>query len=324
VAKWLKIDAKEFSIGFGKSLISYQNKKIKWLPNKKKGDYDDDRMSYHLRILPFGGFVLFDRPKMIEGKAVAGETFFKHHPFKRILVILAGPVGNILLGFVFFLLFFGQQIQIGENDKIQKVFEDSYAEEIGLIKGDTIVSVNGKGSFQIKDIKESLKEEEICITYIQKDITKEKCGNVEKGTDVIGVIMGHTIPGFMKESVILYGDLLKTYTISFSGIIMNLEITSMNGPVGIIDAVQQSVSEWNEFLIMLITINVALGVANLLFPLTITDGGRIVIDIIAWIRNKDKINTKYLDIASILIMLIIFATTTFFDIQRIAEKLGIF
>jgi membrane-associated protease RseP (regulator of RpoE activity) len=98
----------------------------------------------------------------------------------------------------------------------------------------------------------------------------------------------------------------------------------MSGPVGIIDAVQSSVQVWDEFLIMLITINVALGVANLLFPLTITDGGRIVIDIIAWIRKKDKINTKYLDIASILIMLIIFATTTFLDIQRIAEKLGIF
>jgi membrane-associated protease RseP (regulator of RpoE activity) len=73
----------------------------------------------------------------------------------------------------------------------------------------------------------------------------------------------------------------------------------------------------------MIGINVALGVANLLFPLSITDGGRIVIDLICWVRRKRSLSTKYLDVVSVLLVLVVLITITIIDIQRLLEKSGL-
>jgi regulator of sigma E protease len=246
-AKALKIEAKEFAVGFGKSLVVYQEGKFYFWPSSKDIPYDLNVLSYHLKLLPFGGYVSFDRATIVDGKTVAGQYFNTFHPFKRILVLLAGPIGNLFLGLALFFVFFRQY----DN----------------LVPGGSL--------------------------------------------------------DFFIEGFKLYGEFIMVNLKDFISLIFHLNLQDMSGPIGTIDALQESVPVWNEFLIMMIGINVALGIANLLFPLSITDGGRIVIDLICWVRRKRSLSTKYLDVVSVLLVLVVLITITIIDIQRLLEKSGL-
>lgn len=86
VAKICKVDVNEFSVGFGPKLLS---KKIKGTV-------------YQLRLIPLGGFV------NLEGEEEHSEkerSFNKASIPKRISIILAGALVNVLFGiFIYFVL----------------------------------------------------------------------------------------------------------------------------------------------------------------------------------------------------------------------------
>jgi regulator of sigma E protease len=84
VAKLFGVKVIKFAIGFGPILFS-----------KQIGE-----TSYELRILPLGGFVQFygEKPSV---KVERG--FFSLAWYKRVLIALAGPVMNLILGFLFIL-----------------------------------------------------------------------------------------------------------------------------------------------------------------------------------------------------------------------------
>ncbi|MBO7555605.1 MAG: site-2 protease family protein, partial [Neisseriaceae bacterium] len=87
VARLFNIKVLRFSIGFGKPFWS-----------KKKGDTE-----WCLAPIPLGGYV-----KMVDTREgeVAPEdlpyAFDKQHPLKRIAVVVAGPLTNLILAVVFF------------------------------------------------------------------------------------------------------------------------------------------------------------------------------------------------------------------------------
>lgn len=85
VAKLLKIQVNEFSIGFGKKIWS-----------KKIGD-----TIYSIRLLPLGGYV------NMEGEEEHSEkegSFSKTKIYKKILIVLAGAFVNIIFGLISFFI----------------------------------------------------------------------------------------------------------------------------------------------------------------------------------------------------------------------------
>lgn len=80
VAKKVGIPIEDFSIGFGKSL---------W--HKKIGE-----TTYHIRLIPLGGFVL--------PKVKTAEDFFAFKPMARILFSFGGPLANFVLAFFLYFL----------------------------------------------------------------------------------------------------------------------------------------------------------------------------------------------------------------------------
>lgn len=85
-AKFFKVKVKEFSIGFGPTILQKQGKETK----------------YQLRLIPLGGFVNLlgeDEESEEEG------SFSKASRWKKILILLAGGSVNIVFGLlVYFLL----------------------------------------------------------------------------------------------------------------------------------------------------------------------------------------------------------------------------
>ncbi len=136
VARLLGMRADVFSIGFGPAL---------W---KKKIRGTEVRIS----AIPFGGYVSLPQldpegMQKIQGDHSTGEAPLPPvAPWKRILVALAGPMGNVLLALVCAALisWCAPAEIIGSTTEIGIVETGSAADAAGLKAGDKLLRVNGK------------------------------------------------------------------------------------------------------------------------------------------------------------------------------------
>ena len=101
VARWCGVKVLRFSIGFGKPLWS---KKIGF-----------DQTEFVLAAIPLGGFVKMLDEREFEQDAISLDdytdielkrAFNRQSVFKRIAIVLAGPVANLLLAILLYWLLF--------------------------------------------------------------------------------------------------------------------------------------------------------------------------------------------------------------------------
>lgn len=123
-AKLLGIKVLEYAIGFGPVLLK-----------SKKTE-----TQYSLRLIPFGGYCKFEGE---DEESKDPRAFCNQKVWKRILVVIAGGVANIILGFVLFLAIIPGSGDIVTN-YVSAPVAGSYAEKAGLMAGDEIVEINGK------------------------------------------------------------------------------------------------------------------------------------------------------------------------------------
>lgn len=122
LAKLSGVRVDEFAVGFGPKLLS-----------RTRGE-----TTYSLRLIPAGGYVKMAGMLGLEGEADAGErNFYRASIPKRMMIILAGIVANMLLAGILFTVYFstptGSQLVGGEA-----------AQLAGMQNGDSIVSVAGR------------------------------------------------------------------------------------------------------------------------------------------------------------------------------------
>lgn len=129
VARKLGVKVLVYSIGFGPIVL-------KWT-SKKSG------IQYQLSALPLGGYV-----KMLDEREgnVAEEdlpfAFNRQHPWKRIAIVAAGPLINLVFAIVlFWILFLPSQEQL--NTRVGKVLPQTPAAEVNMQPGDRITAVDG-------------------------------------------------------------------------------------------------------------------------------------------------------------------------------------
>jgi regulator of sigma E protease len=128
VARKLGVKVLVYSIGFGPTLF-------KWT-SKKSG------IQYQLSALPLGGYVkmLDEREGNVKAEDLP-KAFNRQHPWKRIAIVAAGPLVNLLLAVVlFWVLFLPEQTQL--NTRVGKILSNTPAERV-LQVGDKIEAVDG-------------------------------------------------------------------------------------------------------------------------------------------------------------------------------------
>ena len=133
VARLLKFKILEYAIGFGPAIFKSKKTEIQ----------------YSVRCIPLGGYCKFEG----EDEKSTDPAAFNNQPvWKRILVLLAGGVFNIILGFVLFLAIIPATSPMLTNT-IDTVVENSYIEQAGIQPGDKIIEINGHKISFYNDIK---------------------------------------------------------------------------------------------------------------------------------------------------------------------------
>jgi regulator of sigma E protease len=126
VARLFKIEVEEFGFGFPPKIMTL----FKWQGTE-----------FTLNALPLGGFVRpkgENDPNVLDGLAAA-------NPWKRLGVLFAGPVMNLLTSVVVMALIIAQTgVSVPGQVLIENVSAASPAEQGGLQAGDQIVSIGGQ------------------------------------------------------------------------------------------------------------------------------------------------------------------------------------
>ncbi len=306
--KALKFKINEFAIGFGPRLIKRTS--------KKNGEI------FSVRALPLGGFCAFEGEDGEDDAPVSDGAFTKKAPWKRIIVLIAGPLANYitaLLLIIISLFSFGQPVfKIGgvvapeENTEI-------YA-EYSLKENDLILKANGSGVYLVTDLMTALngKKAQDKVPFTVYRDGKEQDVEVmlradcefENSSKTSGVWRALGIQTVEKEDGKIYWNLSTVnYRFSFfptlgrafvysgriAGTIFKvlgelltgkLGLGAMGGPVTTIKLTSQIASQGvQNFLEIAAYIGVNLAVFNLL-PIPALDGSKVVFCLIEWIFKK--------------------------------------
>ena len=282
----------EFDIGMGPVLY------------RKKGGETD----FCVRLLPIGGACIYDG---LEGLDDDEEHQMDEHSFpnapvgSRIASVLAGPMANFILGFIFSVIlvaFTGTDLPV-----IQEIIPDSAAMEAGLEKGDVIKKINGETIHIYREVSlVSMMNygEPLRITY-ERDGEKNTVEltpilDKEDNRYYIGIRGSGQYMKCNPVQVFQYGFYETFYwlkaTYKSLGLIFRGHFTKddVSGPVGVVKVVDDTYTETAPYgpaaviltflsLATLLTVN--LGVVNLL-PLPALDGGRLLFLFLEAVRGK--------------------------------------
>jgi len=325
-AKLVGVRVLKFSIGFGPKLIG-----------KKYGDTE-----YLISSIPFGGYVKMLGESSEDELQEKDKAFaFTNQPvWKRFIIVFLGPLFNFLFAFIIFVFIFLYGLPV-LLPQIGDVLPNTPAQRAGLMKGDTIVSIDGSQITQWDEMTQIIHTSpgrplNLKIRrnndLVSLTVTPEK----KKVKDLFGQDMEVGLIGIKPsgstftrksnpvESVI--NSAKRTWELTVLTIVSVIKLiqrvipmNTIGGPIMILQMAgeQASLGILNFFVFMAI-ININLGVLNLL-PIPILDGGHILFLGIEAIRKK-PLEEKIVSIAQrvgIAIILLIMVFALYNDILRI-------
>ena len=284
-AKLFKIEIEEFGFGFPPRLVKL---------------FNFGGTEFTLNWIPFGAFV---RPKGENDPDIPG-SLAAANPWARLVVLLSGPIMNIIAGIFIFTLIFNR---VGITDPsivlIGDVSINSPAASAGLQSGDTIIKVNDQvidRSDRLVQIVQQNKGKEITIKFTRAgqeyQIHIVPRVSPPEGQGALGITMTNpivktswykTIP-FAGYMAYIYGRemlLLPAHLLEGS---VKPEQARMVSPKGIYDMFSQMQTRDQQAtanneppersvntLNLMAIISLALGLTNLL-PIPALDGGKII------------------------------------------------
>ncbi len=324
MAKFSKIRVNEFALGMGPKILSFQ-----------KGE-----TRYALRLLPIGGYCAMEG----EDEDSDDKNAFGNKPvWRRILVVVAGGVFNIVLGFLLMLVITSQQELFG-IPQVAGFYENSALEAAGVQAGDYIVEVDGYAIYTERDLSFGLgiADPNAVHLVIRRDGQKIDLGEVkfnsrtlENGRTVLQLdfYIAGVKPNFWRLVQCSAADTFSMSRMvleSLKGIFTGrFGLNEIAGPVGTAQVISQAAGEGlkqgfgaavKNILMMMILITVNLGIVNLL-PLPALDGGRLLFLIWEGITRKPvpQKYEAYVHAAGFILLIGLMVVITFHDIWRIFQ-----
>ena len=311
VGRLLKFKITGFSIGMGPVLFG----------KEKNGTL------YALRAFPIGGMCQFYGEDSDTG---SNDGFNDHPVWKRFLVVLAGPVMNLLLALILSvaaLSAYGNYMP-----QIAEIMDGTPAASSGLQEQDIITAVDGKSvTFynEVFDMITGCREDSIRLTVNRdgrtEQLTVDGIYNEEKASNFLGVSI---IPARLRYSfarsvtgAFSYVGSVIRQTFEFFGVLLsgNAQSGDVAGPVGTIAYISEAVRYGFEVILQLsILINISLGIMNLL-PIPALDGGRILFYVVEAVRGKpiDREKEGIIHLIGFVLLMALIVFLTFNDISNL-------
>lgn len=295
VAKISGMYVTTFSIGMGPKIASFQ-----------KGETE-----YVISAIPAGGFVSV---KGITGDPEIDDDpddprLFQNRPIlHRMLFTVAGPFMNFLTALVALLIFYlALGVNVVDNDSppiIAEVSADSAAEAAGLAVGDEILSINGQPMqtwTDVDDFMANYTSGTMDIVYSRDGATAETVLTPAYNDQLNRYALGVTkaLETTHQELSVSQALQQSTYvTVGMSTVIFDAVIDlvtgrtavtdeegGLSGPVGIVNAIGDSVDQGIWSVVSLIAVlSVNFGLLNML-PVPALDGSRFLFLIIEAVRG---------------------------------------
>ena len=325
VAKASGVQVNEFAIFMGPAI---------W--KKQKGE-----TLYSIRCIPIGGYCA------MEGEDQDTEnpkSFQKATWWKRLCILLAGSLMNLIIGIILFAIVFGCAYKSIPTNEVAG-FEDCslLLEENALQPGDKIIKIDGERVYTSDDFsmillynsnleshdllieRNGVKMELSDVRMETHEHTKDGQTSTHYGINFKSVdsnlfsCLGYT----MKRTVGTVNSVRLSVQMLFTG---RAGLSDMTGPVGIVQqmtSVADSSETWGIALLNLLYfggfIAINLAVMNLL-PIPALDGGRIVALLLTTVIEAiigKKLNPKYegyIHAAGMVLLLALMAVILFKDI----------
>lgn len=277
----------EFAIGFGPKLFRRQ---------KKNGEY------FSVRLFPLGGFCAF---KGEDAEDPDPAAFNNQKPWKRIIVLAAGAVMNMLTALlIIFILFaaYGQMSLL--------IGSEPAGEAYSFQQYDVIIKAEDRNVYMTTDLMEVIlgKKEGDIVRFLvrrggedveievklRQDAVFESVEEANKAFAYLGVDQVYATYirfGFFESigRAFAYAGRIggSIFTVLGQLLTGHLSISALGGPITTVTTTVSAIANggFAYWLEMAAFIGINLGVFNLL-PIPALDGSRIVFTVIEWIRKK--------------------------------------
>lgn len=313
-ARLFKIPVEEFGLGF---------------PPRVATLFTAGGTKFTLNLLPLGGFV---RPKGENDPSIP-DGLAAANPWKRLGVLIAGPLSNLLVGVVLYAMIINRLgAPVPDQVQIVEVVSGSPAEQAGLLPGDLIIQVNETeidGTTSIHNAIYDNLGKTTQITFLRDGesttVTLVPRQDPPEGEGAIGIVMSNptqpvsviaALPAGV-GAVYQHSETLLTFPVKILQGEMDPSEGRLLGFKGMFDvyqAVQETEAEQNipsgvNVLGFFATLTISFGILNLL-PIPALDGGRIMFtlpEIILGRRVPPKYeNAIHLVSLALLLMLLLF------------------
>ncbi len=331
VAKKAGIKVLEFAFGFGPKLFGIKGKET----------------LYSVRIFPLGGFVRFLSAEEIEEieeidleskQELLKRSFESKSIWRKMSVIVAGPIMNFVLGALLFVMIFAWfGVPTASNDNvIGSIVVDKPAATVGLSAGDRIISVNGIDTPDWNSVTQQIHSrpgEKIAFK-----IEKAKTGEIitmeitpeydqQSGRGLIGISPNIVSQKVSVLKAVQYG---LQQTVEFTRLVVVLIIqmitgevpVELSGPVGIVQVIGEGARQGISSLLSLTAIlSIQFGILNLL-PIPALDGGQLVVLTYEGIRRKPLAPEKkgWIQLTGFALLMALMIAVTYKDILRILTR----
>ena len=279
------VKVESFSIGFGPELLGFSDKR---------------NTRWKFSVFPLGGYVKMKgdlvNSEKNDNKTLSNKgTFLGASLFYRFIIVLAGPLANLLFGISLIssiYIFNGRYVS---PPIIDKVLDAQPAQLAGLYSGDKILSINNNKINDFKDIKEIVEAKPGSILDF-KVLRNNKTLNLsviptnfydKKSNKTLGRIGITAKPLELKKLSFLDACLFGLYdsikmTIDWingfkSLILLDVNKKDIIGPIGIAKISGSSLEKgFISVIFLMAVLSINLGLINLL-PIPALDGGYILL-----------------------------------------------